>query len=251
MKMQNIATIISTFSPITLDQMDNVKLMKRTDTKFAFHANKLPELLNKLSPFYSVLDINGELIHEYKSIYYDTDNRKFFLDHHNKRVNRHKIRFREYVGSKLTFLEIKCKNNKKQTIKKRIKVKNMSLELSSDHKNFIKDVIQRDIKVISKQQINFSRITLVSKHNKERLTIDINLSFNENDLFGHMKEVIIAEVKQERISRKSDFMRITKEMSILPMRLSKYCMSTLLLNPFLKGNRFKEKLLFINKLKQA
>jgi hypothetical protein len=249
--MRNIANIISSFSQITLDQMDNVKLMKRTDTKFAFHAKLLPELLNKLTPFYSVLDINGDFIHDYKSIYYDTDNRKFFLDHHNQRVNRYKIRFREYVGSKLTFLEIKCKNNKKQTIKKRIKVDKMSRDLSLDHKKFINNIIKEDIPVSSRQQIDFSRITLVSKHNKERLTIDINLSFKDKDLVGDMKQVIIAEVKQERISRKSDFMRITKEMSILPMRLSKYCMSTLLLNPFLKGNRFKEKVLFINKLKKA
>ena len=51
------------------------------------------------------------------------------------------------------------------------------------------------------------------------------------------------------MSRSSDFMRVAKEMSILPMRLSKYCMSTLSLNPKLKKNRFKEKQLFINKLK--
>ena len=35
------------------------------------------------------------------------------------RVNRHKIRFREYVDSGLVFLEVKCKNNKGKTIKKR------------------------------------------------------------------------------------------------------------------------------------
>ena len=46
-------------------------------------------------------------------------------------------------------------------------------------------------------------------------------------------------------------MRIAKEMSILLMRISKYCISALSLNPKLKSNRFKEKLLFINKLKQA
>ena len=62
-------------------------------------------------------------------------------------------------------------------------------------------------------------------------------------------DIIIAEVKQERMSRSSDFMRIAKEMSILPMRLSKYCLSTMQLEPHLKKNRFKGKLLFINKLK--
>ena len=98
---------MSDFTPISLGDMDGVKLMSRTDTKFAFQANKLPFLLRKLIPFYSVLVIDGKLIHDYKSLYYDTNDRKFYTDHHNQRVNRNKIRFREYVGSELTFLEIK------------------------------------------------------------------------------------------------------------------------------------------------
>ena len=71
------------------------------------------------------------------------------------------------------------------------------------------------------------------------------------NLIIDMKEIVIAEVKQERMSRSSDFMRIAKEMSILPMRLSKYCISTMTLHPNIKQNRFKKKQLFINKLKHA
>ena len=61
--------------------------------------------------------------------------------------------------------------------------------------------------------------------------MDINLTFNNKKDEGDLKNIVIAEVKQERMSRSSDFMRIAKEKSILPMRLSKYCMSTLSLNP--------------------
>ena len=38
---------IALFDPITLDKMDKVQLMKRTDTKFVFSTKKLPELLQK------------------------------------------------------------------------------------------------------------------------------------------------------------------------------------------------------------
>ena len=105
--MNEISKITASFSPIKLAEMDNVKLMSRSDTKFAFKFSKLPELLNQMMPFYKVLEINGKFIHDYKSLYFDTDDRKFYLDHHNGRVNRNKVRFREYVGSDLTFLEIK------------------------------------------------------------------------------------------------------------------------------------------------
>jgi len=247
--VSNLPQIVADFLPISLDEMDDVKLMSRTDTKFAFKANKMPLLLQKLLPFYRVLAIDGELIHDYKSLYYDTDNRKFYLDHHNGRVNRNKIRFREYVGSKLTFLEIKRKNNKGKTIKKRMKVNAISNELSEKQQNYIEKIIGRPMEVNAKQWINFSRITFVHKTQKERLTIDVNLTFENSNEKGDMKHIVIAEVKQERMSRSSDFMRIAKEMHILPIRISKYCLTTLALNPELKKNRFKEKVLFINKLK--
>jgi len=249
--VSNLPQIVANFLPISLDEMDDVKLMSRTDTKFAFKANKMPLLLQKLLPFYRVLAIDGELIHDYKSLYYDTDNRKFYLDHHNGRVNRNKIRFREYVGSKLTFLEIKRKNNKGKTIKKRMKVNAISNELSEKQQNYIEKIIGRPMEVNAKQWINFSRITFVHKTQKERLTIDVNLTFENSNEKGDMKHIVIAEVKQERMSRSSDFMRIAKEMHILPIRISKYCLTTLALNPELKKNRFKKKVLFINKLKQA
>ena len=229
--------------------MDDVKLMSRTDTKFAFNTSKLPDLLLKLSEHYKVLEIDKERIHDYKSLYFDTDDRKFFLDHHNGRVNRNKIRFREYVGSGLTFLEIKLKNNKGKTIKKRIKVKEIPEKLSEKQMKFVKEKVGDDINVNPKQWINFSRITFVHKTMKERLTMDVNLTFENKENKGDLKDIVIAEVKQERMSRSSDFMKIAKEMSILPIRLSKYCISALSLNPELKHNKFKEKLLFINKLK--
>jgi hypothetical protein len=249
--VSNLPQIVANFLPISLDEMDDVKLMSRTDTKFAFKANKMPLLLQELLPYYRVLAIDGKLIHDYKSLYYDTDNRKFYLDHHNGRVNRNKIRFREYVGSKLTFLEIKRKNNKGKTIKKRMKVDAISNELSEKQQSYIEKIIGKPMEVNAKQWINFSRITFVHKTQKERLTMDVNLTFENENEKGDMKHIVIAEVKQERMSRSSDFMRIAKEMHILPIRISKYCLTTLALNPELKKNRFKKKVLFINKLKQA
>lgn len=247
--MKEISKITASFSPIKLAEMDNVKLMSRSDTKFAFKISKLPELLNQMIPFYRVLEINGKLIHDYKSLYFDTDDRKFYLDHHNGRVNRNKVRFREYVGSDLTFLEIKRKNNKGKTIKKRMKVDSINEKLSVKQKEYIHSIIGSDITLNSKQWINFSRITFVHKVYKERLTIDINLNFKEKNRLGDLNQIAIGEVKQERMSRLSDFMRIAKGLHILPIRISKYCMSTLELNPELKQNRFKEKTLFLTKLK--
>lgn len=243
--------MIQEFSSISLEEMSDVKLMNRVDTKFIFNQQKLPGLLKDLTPFYQILEIKNKRIQDYRSLYYDTEDRRFYIEHHNQRVNRNKIRFREYVGSGLIFLEVKLKNNKGRTVKKRIKVKSIPLSLSKEHKNYIRKITGKDLEVTAKQWISFSRLTFMHKMQKERLTIDLDLRFNNESQNGNMNDIVIAEVKQERMSRSSDFIKITKEMSILPMRLSKYCVSTMQLDPSIKQNRFKKKLLFIDKLKQA
>ena len=243
-----VAKHINEFLPTSLEKMDSVKLLSRSDTKFAFSVNILEDLINRLTPFYNVLEIDGKRKHDYKSLYFDTEDRKFYNDHHNQRVNRHKVRYREYVDSGLVFLEIKCKNNKGKTIKKRLQVDKIYDSLTADHQNYVDKIIGFPLKIKSTQWINFSRITLVHKKAKERLTIDLNLNFHNNQNKGNLNKIIIAEVKQERIKRSSDFIRIAKEMNIYPMRISKYCFSSFNLDNSLKQNRFKEKQIFINKI---
>jgi len=136
-----ISKYTSSFSPISLEEMDGVKLMNRTDTKFTFSISVLPELFQNLSPFYNVLEIDNKRIHEYKSLYFDTKKRKFYYDHHNQRVNRFKVRFREYVDSGLTFLEVKRKNNKGKTIKKRLKVKDIVTSIKSEQQEYINKIL--------------------------------------------------------------------------------------------------------------
>ena len=47
---------------------------------------------------------------------------------------------------------------------------------------------------------NFSRITLVSNTDKERLTIDFHLQFAKDDNVKQLSNLVIAEVKQENVN---------------------------------------------------
>jgi hypothetical protein len=119
--MQHINEILKTFLPITLDEMDEKKLMNRTDTKYVFPESQLPVFLEKLKEDYRVLDVNGVRMSRYESLYFDTEDFDMFRKHHRGKTNRHKVRYRKYVESDLNFFEIKFKNNKGRTIKKRVK----------------------------------------------------------------------------------------------------------------------------------
>ncbi len=243
-----INTYLSQFNSISLQDMNSVSLMNRMDVKFLFKKSQLPILLSKLISNYNLLKIENKIIQDYKSLYFDTHNRSFYMAHHNRRVNRNKVRFREYVGSDLIFLEIKLKNNKGKTIKKRMRVDKIYKNLLPEHNVFIKNTINKDLRLIAQHWINFKRITLVDKLKTERITIDLDLNYSNDSQSGSLDNIIIAEVKKDRSSQSSKFTYIAKKYHITPTRMSKYCISTINLNKDVKFNRFKSKLLLINKL---
>lgn len=228
--------------------MDEVKLMNRSDTKFVFQQRVLLEVLPKLQVDYRILEIEGIRLSSYKSLYYDTDDFRFYHEHHNGKTNRNKVRFREYIGSGLSFLEVKRKNNKGKTIKKRIRVDEIKESLEGENKAFVDKLLGENLNLIPRHWNRFSRITLVNKQQKERLTIDVNFRFQDTNQEHEIDGMVIAEVKQERKSRSSEFMKIIKQQGVQPCRISKYCIATASLYPHLKRNNFKRKFLHLDKI---
>lgn len=249
MSMDTLHNKLTDFDTITLDQMDHVKLMNRVDTKFNFKKEQLIEILPELAKHYFILEIEGILIPKYESLYFDDENLTFYMNHHRKRMNRYKVRIRKYLDSDIAFLEVKHKF-KGRTNKMRIPVDNISHELQDEQKAFLTStgVNPDELKPILTNE--YQRITLVGKELNERLTIDLFLSYKWNDEMFSFDELIIAELKQEKVSRKSPFFQIMKQHNIRPFRLSKYCIGVIKLfgQENVKYNRFKAKLKKLQKI---
>ena len=252
--MTSLSEVLNTLTPISLEEMDRVKLQNRTDTKFVFNADLLPSILADIKDYYSILEIKEKRTNSYKTLYYDTKELQSYTEHHNGKMNRVKVRFRKYVESDLNYLEVKFKNNKERTIKARKKVKEIETQLSETSKEFIENnSFYNANNLIPVLWNEFTRLTLVHKTKNERLTIDLNLGFklfsgNEEKKVSH---IIIAEVKQEKASGNSDFIQAIKKHHIRKSGMSKYCIGTALLNEGIKKNNFKERILKINKLQYA
>jgi hypothetical protein len=240
--------ILDKFTPVSLDDIDAVKLMSRIDRKYWFHISKLNQLLECTCPFYDILEINGQRLMEYQTCYFDTTENSMYLKHHNRKLNRHKIRQRKYVSTNSSFLEIKLKTNKKQTIKKRIttdfEVDNfLSVEL-----DFIKEITgfkgQELLPCINNK---FIRLTLIHKNKLDRCTIDINPVFwNKNNKVG-FNDLVIFELKRGRSLKSSPIVSLLRNLKIRQRGLSKYCTGRALLEPELKQNAFKPRLRYIRK----
>lgn len=239
---------VNKFKPISLDEMNSVALMKRTDTKFVININSLPIVLNTLLETYQVLEIKGRRIMNYSSLYLDTNDFKFYLDHHNGRVNRTKIRQRKYVDSDLTFLEIKKKNGKGETNKFRIEIDDFETELSEKSKEFITKITAQDHNLQTSLWNSFNRITLVNLKDNERVTIDLNLTYTVDDKEKKYSNIVVVELKQSRFDRKSLVVKALKDIGHNPYSISKYCIGVANLYQNLKQNTFKSKLLKINKI---
>ena len=246
--LKEIASTILKFKSISLEEMNTVSLMKRTDTKYIIHINSLAPILEDLQKEYQVLEIESRRIMSYSSVYFDTPKFKFYFDHHNGKVNRTKIRQRKYVDSDLTFLEIKQKNGKGETNKSRIQIPDFELDFSPTSKEFISETTGQAFDLQPSLWNRFKRITLVNLKDNERATIDIDLTYSMNEKEKSYENIVVVEVKQHRFDRKSVLVKTLKKYKYNPYSISKYCIGIVNLYQHLKYNLFKRKLLKINKI---
>jgi len=247
--LTDLHKILSGFRPIFLEDMDSVKLMNRTDTKYLLHIDQLEKILDIAKNEYQILEIKERRLLGYESMYFDTPDHLMYILHHNKKLNRYKIRIRQYLDSKDFFLEVKFKNNKGRTSKKRIVVSGNNAINDSASEKFIKERSPfSSAQIEPKLNTRFERITLVNTEKKERITIDMNLTFLNKDQSISIPYLAIVEVKREGGSDSDGFGLLLREQRIFKKRISKYCLGTNLLYPEKKHNRFKPKILYLKNL---
>ncbi len=248
--VKSIDERLSSFDVITLEEMSGIRLMNRIDTKYLINVNQLPLLLDMAKSDYYVQEIGALRKAFYRTLYYDTPTATMFVVHQNGKLNRQKIRVREYVESDLMFLEVKKKNNKGRTSKKRITVHDEDVLQNQEAIEFLNERSAFKMNEIAFRLRNsFYRITLVNKGKSERLTIDFDINFkncvsgNENTI----SKLCIVEVKQDG-NIHSPFKDYLRALRIKQRSVSKYCLGMALTDSTLKANRFKEKIRYIEKL---
>ena len=239
--------------PITLEEMDSIKLMNRVDTKYLTDEATLDKVLeDSAAAGYRALVTGDSMISPYNSIYYDTPELRMFLDHRNQKLNRQKVRTREYVNSSAAYLEIKRKKNNGRVKKKRISIPLEEMgDFSADqdavtylagHSDFTSSQLTPVLST------GFDRITLVNPAKTERVTIDKNLEFNNfrTGKKASLLDTVIIEIKQDGRAA-SQMKGILLKHRVKPVRVSKYCVAVTLTDESAKSGRFKEKVRAIEK----
>lgn len=247
--MLDLTTILNAFDSISLQEMENVRLMDRLDAKFTFRIDQLRDVLEEMRPYYRLLEVNGCRASRYETLYFDTENLLLYSKHHAGKFTRYKIRFRKYVDSGLCFFEIKAKNNKGRTIKQRIERTAIENAIEGETAELLKqraNLSAGDFKPVI--WVTFTRLTFVSKAAPERLTIDLLLSYRNQLMELSFPKLVIAEVKQDKSSCASPFARMMRQRKIWEGSMSKYCFGIVNLYPRVKMNLFRERVKQIKQL---
>ena len=238
---------------ITLDQMRSVKLMNRIDTKYVLSYDEVLQLIEAAADNnYYVQVIDGVRACRYNTLYYDTAEREMFILHHNRKLCRQKLRTRTYVESGITFFEIKNKSNRGRTKKRRTEIDPSAFtsfatseparRLLDENSRYTADSVAPALAT------RFTRITLVNPTLSERITIDLELSYEDirSHTMASIERMAIVEIKSDG-NIESLTKRLLRDMRIMPLKVSKYCLGTTLTVEGIKNNRFKEKIRIIEK----
>lgn len=246
-----IQALLTQMRPITLEQMSDIRLMNRLDTKYVCSKQQLAQLLNLVQDEYYVQETLDNRIIPYCTTYYDTADHLMYNMHHTKRAKRMKVRVRTYVASNDTFLEVKNKNNHGRTKKKRISVPSQENFRSTEGAYELvmrKTGLNLD-RLNATVRNNFDRVTLVNNKKTERLTIDFNIRFHniETSVDHGTDQLVIIELKRDG-NVFSPVTNILRDIHIHPTGFSKCCIGMALTDTSLRRNNFKPKLRNLQKI---
>ena len=246
----SLDTLLSRFKPVEISDISHATLQNRKESKYLLSTHQALDLLKHLPETYQIFEVDGKQIQTYSTTYYDSPEFQLYLAHHNGRKPRYKVRTRSYIGSDLTFLEVKEKKNTGKTIKHRLQTKGLVTRLGSDIREFLSSCFPFDYSQYKPVLINeYRRITLVSAVQPERITLDIDLTFRSGSTDILLPDIAIAEIKRSFDHTRSPALEYLNTMRLRPRGFSKYCIGiSLLYGDFVKHNNFRMILRILNKL---
>ena len=240
------AWLMDPFQPITLAQLNGkAAMLNRLDNKYIVRAEVLRQALPRLAEHFDILEINGKRDFTYLTCYFDDRAFTSYLEHHNGRRQRCKVRIRKYADMRQCFIEVKLKDKRGITVKKRQDHPYEKYgELDARAEAFVRatydDFYGRkfELELRPLLEISYQRVSLVARNGGERMTIDFGLSFAGVDRAHAIDETIaIVETKSSNGNGIAD--KFLRELHQHPTkRCSKYCIGAATLGLVGKHNNF-------------
>jgi hypothetical protein len=235
------------FSPIGLDELNaKAEMLRRRDNKYVIEREILEQAMLDFVGGFDVLEIGGQRSFTYDTAYFDSEDRGCYRDHHRGRRRRAKVRIRNYLGANLCFVEVKLKDKRGETIKRRLKHDPANChQLDARATEFVQTCYHELYGANFPYRLNrvldmrYDRMTLVAKEGGERMTLDNSVVFKTDDGMQTLdKDIFVVETKSTNGNGIAD--KVLRSKHRHPQKhCSKYCIGTAILNPEIKTNNFK------------
>src|SRR6056297_3052634 len=129
---------LDSFTPLTLDDLNTkAAMLERLDNKYILPVGRFHCALEAFSEDFDVLEIDGKRAFTYATTYYDDPALRGYYDHHQGRRKRSKVRVREYIDAGFNYLEVKLKDKRSVTVKKRLKLDHPESGLDHRGRRFV------------------------------------------------------------------------------------------------------------------
>ena len=238
--------LASPFQPVGLDELNaKAAMLERIDNKYVVRAPVLAQAMADLARRFDILEIDGRRAFTYETCYFDDAERHSYFDHHQGRRRRAKVRVRKYLDAGLCFVEVKLKDKRGATIKKRMryaldKYGTLDAQAVEHVHHAYRDLYARDfdLELEPSLEMSYRRLTLVAKDGGERMTIDAGMRFHAGDEVRETGEdVFIVETKSASGNGIAD--KILRGLHQHPTNgCSKYCVGMSMTGAVTQHNRF-------------
>lgn len=242
--------VFNNFKPISLAETAQAVTGRRFESKFLLTTDVLNKLAAALGDF-RILTIDGNNVFSYQNQYYDFGNWECYNNHHRGKLPRFKLRHRHYINTGIAFYEVKMKNNRGISEKKRVEAPTVSQDIVQVQHIF-EELCGQSLPDL-KQSIctHYDRCTLVSDDKKTRMTFDTGLLFSYNEQMIDKKNLVICELKSTDRKAQNLHNKQLIRLGALPTSFSKYLLGCAYLLPNIKTNRVKPLQHTLDKLTHA
>jgi hypothetical protein len=236
------------FDPISLPELErHAALQARVDRKYIVSYETLGRLLAQIGDDYFALEIDGERMQQYDSVYFDTPALMGYRHHLQGRRKRFKCRTRLYGGT-ACFFDLKMKGRRGQTVKRRLPLPEAAHgSLTSEATAFLKQELLQEYGAAAPAELqpilhnSFARLSLTHKRLEERLTIDFGLVLDrvdDGDQYRMRPDQVLIEAKSPTGLGIVD--RVLPRLGARPLNMcSKYCLGVAMAHPGLPTNPYR------------
>jgi hypothetical protein len=252
MILDRARALAETFEPIELDELvEAASLQTRIDCKYVVTWAAFEQLARDLATSHVMLDIAGDRLFTYDTVYFDTRALQTYRDHVQRRRKRFKCRSRRYVETDRYVFEVKLKGLRGSTVKRALVYDRAAHgSVDAQARAFMNDCLLEEYghalteELVPTLRTTYRRMTFARRDRSERLTCDFHFAANDLpfDPWRRSPGMLLGDrvIVEHKSTRDIGATRAAlRALGAHPASCSKYCLGIALTHPEVADNDFR------------